>query len=61
MPKTNLFLDNSALFTGVPLNRRHFIDDRSVTQKTGLRIGAPGDVLSWMRDRLGSIQEYEEQ
>lgn len=33
-------------------NRRHFIDDPEVAEKSGLRIGAPGEVLAWVRDRL---------
>jgi len=32
----------------VTLNRRHFIDDPGVALKSGLRIGTPGDALSWL-------------
>jgi predicted nucleic acid-binding protein len=33
----------------VTLNRRHFIDDRGVAARSGLRIGMPGDALAWVR------------
>jgi len=33
----------------VTLNRRHFIDDETVTDNSGLRIGTPGDALDWLR------------
>lgn len=33
----------------VTLNRRHFIDDPTVAQLSGLRIGTPGDALDWLR------------
>ena len=33
----------------VTLNRRHFIDDPGVAEKSGLRIGSPGDALAWVR------------
>ena len=33
----------------VTLNRKHFIDDPGVSQKSGLRIGTPGDALAWVR------------
>ena len=36
----------------VTLNRRHFIDDPGVASRSGLRIGMPGDVLAWVRERL---------
>lgn len=36
----------------VTLNRKHFIDDRDVARRSGLRIGTPGDVLSWVRRQL---------
>jgi hypothetical protein len=36
----------------VTLNRRHFIDDPGVAARSGLRIGAPGDALAWVRERL---------
>ncbi len=37
----------------VTLNRRHFLDDPEVAQRSGLRIGTPGDALRWVRERLG--------
>jgi predicted nucleic acid-binding protein len=33
-------------------NRRHFLDDPTVVEKTGLKIGTPGDVLAWLREKL---------
>jgi len=36
----------------VTFNRRHFIDDPAVTTPSGLRIGAPGDALVWVRQQL---------
>ena len=33
-------------------NRRHFLDDPTVAEKSGLRIGAPGDILAWVREKL---------
>jgi predicted nucleic acid-binding protein len=36
----------------VTLNRKHFIDDPSVAEKSGLRIGTPGDALSWLRGQI---------
>jgi len=36
----------------VTLNRRHFLDDAGVAERTGLRIGTPGDALQWVRDQL---------
>jgi predicted nucleic acid-binding protein len=33
----------------VTLNRRHFIDDPQVAIRSGLRIGTPGDALTWFR------------
>ncbi len=36
----------------VTFNRRHFIDDLAVTTRSGLRIGAPGDALVWVRQQL---------
>jgi predicted nucleic acid-binding protein len=31
------------------LDTRHFIDDPEVTRRSGLKIGTPGDALSWIR------------
>jgi predicted nucleic acid-binding protein len=36
----------------VTLNRRHFVDDPQVAQRSGLRIGMPGDALAWVRKEL---------
>lgn len=33
-------------------NRKHFLDDPKVSERSGLRIGTPGDVLAWLRDNL---------
>lgn len=30
-------------------NRRHFLDDPGVAEKSGLAIGSPGDALAWLR------------
>jgi predicted nucleic acid-binding protein len=36
----------------VTLNRRHFQDDPSVSARSGLRIGSPGDALAWLREQI---------
>jgi predicted nucleic acid-binding protein len=36
----------------VTLNRKHFLDDPEVARKSGLRIGAPDDLLDWLREQL---------
>jgi predicted nucleic acid-binding protein len=36
----------------VTLNRRHFIDDPAVADRSGLRIDTPGDALAWTRRTL---------
>lgn len=36
----------------VTLNRRHFLDDPGVAERSGLRLGTPGDALSWVRQQL---------
>ena len=33
-------------------NRKHFLDDPNVAEKSGLRIGAPGDALAWVRQQM---------
>jgi predicted nucleic acid-binding protein len=33
-------------------NRKHFLDDPKVAERSGLKIGTPGDVLVWLRDNL---------
>lgn len=35
-------------------NRVHFMDDPSVAEKTGLRIGTPGDALNWVRTQIST-------
>jgi predicted nucleic acid-binding protein len=35
----------------VTLNRQHFTDDPGVATRSGLRIGAPGDALAWVREQ----------
>jgi hypothetical protein len=42
------------------LNRRHFMDDPRVAEASGQRIGAPGDALKWVRQRLVSAQDAGE-
>jgi predicted nucleic acid-binding protein len=31
-------------------NRKHFLDDPKVSEKSGLKIGTPGDALIWIRE-----------
>ena len=38
----------------VTLNRRPFIDDPTVADRSKLRIGTPGDALAWVRRHLES-------
>jgi len=38
----------------VTLHRKHFIDDPGVSEKSGLRIGTPGDALQWVRERIAA-------
>lgn len=33
-------------------NRKHFIDDPKVAERSGIKIGTPGDVLAWLRENL---------
>jgi predicted nucleic acid-binding protein len=33
-------------------NRRHFLDDPKVAERSGLKIGTPGDALAWIRGNL---------
>jgi predicted nucleic acid-binding protein len=33
-------------------NRKHFLDDPMVSERSGLKIGTPGDALAWLRDNL---------
>jgi len=39
----------------VTLDRRHLVDDQGVSARSGLRIGTPGSVLSWVRERLAGV------
>lgn len=36
----------------VTFNRRHFVDDATVAARLGLRIGTPGEALTWVRKRF---------
>jgi len=36
----------------VTLDRKHFINEPTVAEKSGLHIGTPGDFLTWFRGRL---------
>lgn len=36
----------------VTLNRKHFLDDLGVAQRSGLRIGTPGEALDWVREQI---------
>ena len=36
----------------VTLNRKHFMDDPDVAVQAGLKIGTPGDALSWVRGQI---------
>jgi predicted nucleic acid-binding protein len=36
----------------VTLNTWHFIEDEQVSQRSGLRIGIPGNALAWVRQQL---------
>ena len=38
----------------VTLNRKHFIDDPDVALQAGLRIGTPGEALSWVRGQIST-------
>ena len=40
----------------VTLNRRHFIDDPDVADRSKLRIGTPGDALAWVRQYLAETE-----
>lgn len=33
-------------------NRKHFLEDPQVAERSGLKIGTPGDVLAWLRENL---------
>ncbi len=36
----------------ITLNRRHFLDDPMVAQRSGLMIGTPGEALNWVRSQI---------
>lgn len=38
----------------VTLNRKHFMDDPGVAQRAGIKIGTPGEALSWVRKQLST-------
>ncbi len=46
----------SAMAAGVDFlvthNRKHFIDDPQVAERSGIRIGTPGDAIAWIRENL---------
>jgi predicted nucleic acid-binding protein len=33
-------------------NRRHFLDDAKVAEKSKIQIGTPGDILTWLREQV---------
>lgn len=33
-------------------DHKHFLDDPKVAERTGIKIGTPGDVLAWIRENL---------
>jgi predicted nucleic acid-binding protein len=35
-------------------DRKHFLDDPTVAERAGIKIGTPGDVLGWIREELNS-------
>lgn len=35
-------------------DRKHFLDVPKVAEKAGVKIGTPGEVLAWVRDKLNS-------
>jgi predicted nucleic acid-binding protein len=35
-------------------DHKHFLDNPKVAEKSGLKIGTPGDVLAWIRENLNS-------
>jgi predicted nucleic acid-binding protein len=40
----------------VTFNRKHFIDDPGVSERSGLRIATPGDALAWVRDQISAFE-----
>jgi predicted nucleic acid-binding protein len=35
-------------------DRKHFLDNPKVAERSGIKIGTPGDVLAWIRENLNS-------
>jgi len=33
-------------------DHKHFLDDPKVSERAGIKIGTPGDVLAWLRENL---------
>ena len=33
-------------------DHKHFLDDPKVSERSGIKIGTPGDVLAWLRENL---------
>lgn len=33
-------------------NRKHFLDDPKVAERSGIKIGTPGEALAWLRENL---------
>ena len=36
-------------------NRRHFLDDPDVSERSGIKIGNPGDILAWLRENFQNM------
>jgi predicted nucleic acid-binding protein len=36
-------------------NRRHFLDDPDVSERSGIKIGTPGDILAWLRENFQNM------
>ncbi|MGQ9553166.1 MAG: PIN domain-containing protein [Anaerolineae bacterium] len=41
----------------VTLDSHHFLEDTTVTERSGLRLGTPGDALAWVREQLADTGE----
>jgi len=39
-------------------NRKHFLDDPKVAEKSGIKIGTPGDVLAWIRETYNDLENH---
>lgn len=48
MPRARRFL-HSRVDVLVTFNRCYFLDDLDIVARSGLRIGLPGDALTWLR------------